>query len=289
MSFIHSLIATSYYPISISNRFFRFIRIMHNDRLRVIHYHDVSPQMMDPFEKQIHWLSRHWNFISPDQFAAMIKGEEPIRGPNLLLTFDDGYLSCRKIAERILNPLEIKALFFVSTAFINLNQNEDYQSFIKNNIFPEAVIETVPNHCYCRNLSWNDLRWLLKTGHSIGGHTHTHACLSKINNIEEMKNEIVKSADILENKLGIEINHFSFPFGTLASFNQQALEIARKRFNFIYTGFRGDNAINPPPWAIRRDCLNPNNSLNLIGSLLEGCTDCYYSKYLSQYESWNNS
>ena len=53
----------------------------------------------------------------------MISGSEPIQGNNLLITFDDGLISNRIVAEKVLNPLGINAIFFVVTDFIDINNN----------------------------------------------------------------------------------------------------------------------------------------------------------------------
>ena len=66
-----------------------------------------------------------------------------------------------------------------------------------------------------------------------------------------------------------------------------ALRVARKRFPFVYTGLRGNNTFKTPPWAIRRDAVQPYDSLNLIGTLLEGGADIQYSSSLKTYENWN--
>jgi hypothetical protein len=43
----------------------------------------------------------------------MISGNEPIQDNNLLITFDDGLISNRIVAEKILNPMGIKAIFLL--------------------------------------------------------------------------------------------------------------------------------------------------------------------------------
>ena len=70
-------------------------------------------------------------------------------------------------------------------------------------------------------------------------------------------------------------------------FNKNALEIARSRFPYIYTGMRGDNAKSMNPWAIRRDTIAIEDSLHLMGSLLEGLADFRYKKDFATYESWD--
>ena len=49
----------------------------------------------------LRWLARSWKFVSAEEFAALVSGDEPVRGRNLLLTFDDGFASNRRVAERV--------------------------------------------------------------------------------------------------------------------------------------------------------------------------------------------
>ena len=88
--------------------------------------------------------------------------------------------------------------------------------------------------------------------------------------------------------LNIQINHFSFSFGDLDSFNQQALKLAKSRYKFIYTAMRGNNAKHLNQLAIRRDTIAVNDSYNLTGSFLLGAADFVYEKKFNIYESWIN-
>ena len=283
MSLHHSILAAAYRPVHLSNDLLRYIGIKSDARLRVIHYHDIPLQEQKEFVKQIHYLSRYWKFVSPEEFSAMILGDAPIKGANLLLTFDDGFVSCRRVTEEVLNPIGIKALFFVVPAFVSLKENSDFYAFVERHIYPGCAI--VPNS---RSLTWDDLAWLLSTGHTIGSHTHTHARLANITNIKKLETEIIDSADLLEQKLNTKIEHFAFPFGNLKSFSRLGLEVARQRYKFIYTGMRGDNANGVFSWNLRRDDIKPHHSLNLIGSLLEGIADIRYTHNLSQIELWGD-
>lgn len=284
MSLIHSLLASAYPPLKLGNDLLRLVGAKSYARLRVLIYHNIAPQEQERFAAQLRWLARSWTFVSPQQFAAMMRGDAPIKGANLLLSFDDGLTSNRRVAEEVLNPMRIQALFFVMSAFVDLVARDDYRSFIARHIWPALPLEAVPDHW--RNMNWNDLVWLLETGHAIGSHTRTHARLSELKQANELEAEIIHSADVLEKKLGVKIEHFAYPFGNLTSFSPAALAIARQRFSFIYTGLRGENACGAPPWALRRDAIVPTNSFGLIGALLEGGADIRYARDLAQYESW---
>ena len=246
--------------------------------------HDIAPEEQDRFAAQLRWLARTWTFVSPQQFTAMMCGDEPIKGANLLLSFDDGFASNRNVVEDILNPMGIKALFFVSTAFVDLGEGEDCRAFILRHIVPGLNPEKAPAH-WC-NMTWDDLNFLQETGHTIGAHTRTHVRLSGLQQTNELETEIIDSADELESKLGVKIDHFAYPFGNLNSFSPEALALARRRFRFIHTAVRGDNACGAPPWALRRDGIIPANSFGLIGALLEGGADMRYARDIAQYEAW---
>ena len=80
-----------------------------NNKLRVLLFHYIPHAETKIFKEKLIWLKKYWNFIDPDTFNLMLKGEKKIIGNNLLLTFDDGYLSDYYITKEVLNPMGIKA------------------------------------------------------------------------------------------------------------------------------------------------------------------------------------
>lgn len=290
MSIYRKLLPITYYPLACMNKVSNIIKPFNNKKnakLRVLLFHDIAPDQYNIFRSQIEWLAKKWQFISPQDFAKALSGETVINKDSLLLTFDDGFSSDRVVVEDILNPLGIKGLFFVISEFAKLHIRTDQISFIQNNLYPASCGEQVPPHVDAlANMSFADLEYLIETGHTIGSHTATHARLSEINDHQTLVEEIVNSADFLEKKLGIKIEHFSYSFGNLNSFCAEALSIARKRFPYIYTGMRGDNSKPVQPWAIRRDTIAISDSLSLIGAFTEGAADFRYKKNLMEYESW---
>jgi peptidoglycan/xylan/chitin deacetylase (PgdA/CDA1 family) len=199
-----------------------------------------------------------------------------------LLTFDDGFISSRHAVDSVLNKLNIKALHFVVSEFVN-QTGDNWRDFVTKNIEPHMQPDEVPEHC--RNMNAEDLRHLIREGHSIGAHTANHARLSQLSGTELIK-EIIESADELEKLLSINVEHFAYTFGNLSSFSQEALAVARKRFQYIYTGFRGNNAQSPLSWAINRDSIKPEDSDNLTGAFLEGGADRLYAKDMEIFRSW---
>jgi len=289
MSLKHTLLSLSYGPLRIVHRARRAVRSDATGRLRAILFHDVPAEQRAAFRAQLEWLSRTWTFVSAEQFAGMISGSTPVIGDNLLLTFDDGFRSNRIVAEEILNPMGIRALFFIISGFAELENADQQRRFIAHNLYPPSSGAGVPgNLAGMGAMSHKDLRYLVDTGHTIGAHTATHARLSEVTDHGELEKEIIACANRLRDVLGVEIEHFAFGFGNLASFSPEALRVARTRFEYIYTGMRGDNTSDVPPWAIRRDALTPNDSLCLVGALTEGAADRRYRADLETYESWGS-
>jgi peptidoglycan/xylan/chitin deacetylase (PgdA/CDA1 family) len=284
MAYRHAAIASLYYVFKGVKEVRRSLGFSHANSLRVLLYHDIAPDDESRFAAQLRWLSQSWIFVSPERFAAMISGNEPVLGRNLLVTFDDGFASNRRVAERVLKPMGISALFFVVSDFVSQVGRDDARYFIAQHIRPGCNVDELPAHLY--NMSWCDLEALLEQGHSIGGHTRSHARLSQIDAEADLEAEIIASADTLARRLGVSIEHFAYTFGDLASFSPAALAVARRRFRLVYSGLRGDNAKHVSPFALRRDAVTAQDSNALLGGLSEGAADFFYTRSCARLDRW---
>ena len=284
MAHHHQILARLYPLLRITKAIGRPLGLTSSDRLRVLLYHDVAPYEESQFAAQLDWLRRTWTFVTPERFGAMMLGNEPIRGFNLLLTFDDGLASNRVVAEKVLNPLGIRALFFVVSDFTSIHDYQEARRFISKHIWPGTQADDLPEHWY--NMGWHDLEALLEQGHSIGGHTRTHARLSRIHSEEGLVHEIVASANTVEERLGAPVEHFAYTFGDLGSFSENALAVASLRFRFVYSGLRGENTCGVSPFTLRRDAITAQYSTALVGAFLEGAADFYYAGRCYQLGSW---
>lgn len=271
--------------------FFRVVRSVEKlfgyarrDRLRVLLYHDVAADQLDSFARQLRWLQRRWRIISPTLFTKMMSGEEPIVGQNVLLSFDDGFISNRAVAEEVLDPMNIRALFFVVSDFAVIEDRKDASNFISSKIYPNIDRADLPNNW--SNMRLADLEILLENGHVVGGHTKTHSRLSVLTAKEDLEREICGSAEDLERLLNVRVEHFAYPFGDLVSISPAALEIASKRFRFVYSGLRGDNTLSVSPHAIRRDAVTACDNTFLLGSFLEGGADFHYKQAGIKLDAW---
>jgi peptidoglycan/xylan/chitin deacetylase (PgdA/CDA1 family) len=178
----------------------------------------------------------------------------------------------------------IRALFFPVSDFVPIVDRDEARHFIARNIQPGCSIEKLPRHLF--NMSWSDLEALLEQGHGIGAHTRTHARLSEFRTEQELEGEIIASADSLARRLGVRIEHFAYTFGDLASFSPAAMAVSRRRFRFVHSGLRGDNASGVSPFALRRDAVTASDATALLGAFVEGMADFRYASSRARLAGW---
>ena len=126
--------------------FFYFKRIQNSiskkkihSNIRVLIYHDFKSDFeIKHFKDQILSLKKEYEFISPDEFEEYLNNK-PIKGEKILITFDDGFKSNRIVAEKVLNKLNIKALFFIISDFVGAKKNTSRYNSIMRNIYPNRI------------------------------------------------------------------------------------------------------------------------------------------------------
>ena len=239
--------------------------------------HDIPINQINYFKGLLVKLKKEHKFLNPEDFVSFIKGDSNIDKNYNMLTFDDGFYSNYIIAKEVLAPLGIKAIFFVSTEFIDSHNTDMQQNFIKQNIclgeFPSSM-----NIDEMKPMSWENLSELINMGHTIGSHTKNHLRLSKINEDSLLKEEIIASGNRIEEMLRIKVEHFAFPFGDIGSIDKKALDLIRKRYKYIYSGVRGQNSPGTNPFAIRREALDIENSYEYNSFIAGGGLSLYYWK-----------
>jgi len=256
------------------------------EQLRVITFHNILREEHDKFFNLIQYLKKNWNIITPDQFKNIINSKEiKISKKNILITFDDAFKSQKIVTEKFLDPLNIKALFFIVSDFVKISSQDEAHKFIKENFFKsqnkDNKIDLESN-----NMTLEDIRYLVSKGHTIGGHTKTHKQLSKIKNKNSLIEEIIESKKFLENQIEIKIEDFAYTFGDLASIDKASVDIIMKNFNYLYSGLRGNN-MNINRKIVRRDAVDMKEDFQIISAYLNGYVDLIYSKKLNKLEKWN--
>lgn len=237
-------------------------------------FHDIPKGDENKF-RNILILAQSMNpFISPNDFEAVMNGNKKLTQTHFLLTFDDGFYSNRIVAEKILKQLGIKAVFFVCSKFIGLPKDKAI-TFVNDCLFPESVQKYKFSEGKIA-MDWNDLKWLLKEGHSIGAHTANHVSLSSIQSEETYQSEVIESANLLEKILNVSIRWFAFPFGDISSINRESLQKIWQRYQFCFSGIRGANYPKTHPSVLRRESISLTDDYYDINMILKGAYAPFY-------------
>jgi len=118
-----------------------------------------------------------------------------------VLTFDDAHRSLLRLA-----ALDLPVAIFVPTDYVGMSDEV---------------------------LSWDELRALRDAGWTIGSHSRTHARMSwrfydedEAAHARRLDDEAARSREILEQKLGITVRDFAYPYGDFVPAARRAVERA---------------------------------------------------------------
>ncbi len=134
----------------------------------------------------------------------------------LTLTFDDGLKSQYEIAFKEMKDYKIRGTLFLLANWQGLFEGRELMSF-------------------------DNAKEMQNNGWEIGSHTLDHISLTILSD-EEMKEELKKSREILENE-GFEIKTIAFPFG---SYNKKVIEETKKDYLASRPMKDGFNSIENP-------------------------------------------
>lgn len=172
----------------------KYIEPCKNDtKVVVLNYHKVDNMNISlsvnpkDFDEQMAYLKEEgYSTISPEQLIDNLENGTSLPDKPLIITFDDGYLDNYTNAYPILKKYGFTATIFVVTDFISSDP---------------------------RFMTWDQVRELSNAGFSIGSHTMQHKSLTEIKE-EEIRKELIGSAQALEYQLGKKVSYFAYPTGT---------------------------------------------------------------------------
>ena len=232
--------------------------------------HNIPPEHYEWANQVIGHIKAKYGFLDPGN--VMFGGRQHPSSPRVLLTFDDGFASHRHVVEEVLEPLGVRGLFFISHDFIGLSKAEAH-SFAQRHFYPSRKIVASDGDATAMN--WQDLEWLISKGHTLGAHTFMHDALADLP-LDRQREEIIASADRLEQRLGYPIRQFAYPFGSLASIDENSVDFARERFDLAYSNIRGMLGESPSSHFLFRQNLVPGSPMWMVDAMIEGRLDWRY-------------
>lgn len=167
---------------------------------------DKNAVSEEAFTAQLGYLQKHnYSILSLTQAIDILDGKEPAPPRAVLLTFDDGYTNNLSVALPLLQAYGMVATLFVISAYVGQNNRWN------------------PKACYDVNhMTWDELHLWQKAGCAIGGHTHTHLCMTRLN-VLEVYDEVTRCKQLLEEHLQSPLRAFSYPYGAYNALTRHAV------------------------------------------------------------------
>ena len=187
------------------------VAILFYHRIADSHLNDWSMSSRD-FVLQLDWLQEHFDIVTLEEAQRRIRSTHNDR-PTVAITFDDGYAENSAVAIPELVRRNLPATYFVATNFMKTGEPFPHDQ--------QRGVPLTPN-------TIDDLRHYASLGIELGAHTKSHANCGQITDVDRLRDEIVGSAQQLEQWCRVPIRYFSFPYGMPENTNQLAVDVVRE-------------------------------------------------------------
>jgi peptidoglycan/xylan/chitin deacetylase (PgdA/CDA1 family) len=144
------------------------------------------------FREQMNWLASKGIPVVPLEQICDKPGA-------VAITFDDGFRNFFDDALPVLQQHRFPATVFVVTRFCGAWN--DWPSQPRTNGIPKLEL-----------MSWEQVRQVARTGIGIGCHTGTHPYLSRLS-AGDLEQELHSSRAEIEQRIGLPVNTFAYPYG----------------------------------------------------------------------------
>ena len=149
------------------------------------------------FAEQMAFLAERYRPVTLDDAVELLKAPSPPDGnPPICVTFDDGTADFVDEALPELERYRVPATLYVATKFVDEGID-----------FPDNG----------RPASWGGLKDAVSTGLvTVGSHTHSHRLLDRVDG-STAADELDRSIELIEERLGIACEHFAYPKALIGS------------------------------------------------------------------------
>ncbi|MBI5211707.1 MAG: polysaccharide deacetylase family protein [Elusimicrobia bacterium] len=182
------------------------------------------------FRRQMEWLKKNgFTTLTFTQLKNAEEGTSLMPAKPALVTFDDGYADNHELAFPVLAELGMKGNIFLV-----------WDTVGRHNAWHDPASEP-----WLRMLTWRQIDEMRVSGViEFGSHTVTHPNLARLS-LEDAGWELRESKKRLEDKLGLPMVGFAYPYGA-GAYDPAVRALARE------AGYRYDfsirQGISPLPW-----------------------------------------
>jgi peptidoglycan/xylan/chitin deacetylase (PgdA/CDA1 family) len=182
------------------------------------------------FERQMRYLRRNCLVVSLDE-VAQIATRRAARHANrdvVAITFDDGYRDTYEFAYPVLRRFELPATVYLPARYVETQCPFDFGGF------RQSPVEQRP-----KPMTWEMAASMMHSGLiTFGGHTATHADLSRVGADDAMR-ELEECDQLIEQRLGAAPRHFAYPWGW---WSPETERLVAARYSTVTLGGPGKNA-----------------------------------------------
>lgn len=198
------------------------------------------------FEQQMKYLKENgYRVISMADLEGFLAYRRAIPSKAVVINLDDGYRSTYDIAYPILKKYGFRAALFIYTDFIGASSN---------------------------SLTWEQLQEMKADGFEVGSHSLSHCDLTKKREgegdeqyTERIRKELVRSKEILDEKLSQNTAYFAFPYG---EYNHHVLRMCEEAgYRLALSVTRGGNPFFSDPLVLRRDQILRKDMESFVNTL----------------------
>lgn len=205
---------------------------------------------LENFDKQMQYLKSYCNVIPFHLLYDILLKNAPVPANSVVITFDDGFKSFYELAYPVLRKYGLPATCFLVTSFL-----DDVQGNF---------------------MGWDDVGEIVKDGLvEIGSHTTSHRSLPSLDE-NRLRLELQESKTLLEEKLGIAVRFFSYPYGTLSHFNDLCSRaVGECGYDLACTAVNGLNWQSTDPYRLKRTKVECGDTMATFKRILQGALDVY--------------
>ena len=205
-------------------------------RVPILMYHQIGPPLEgvpacqdhvtpQQFERQIQAILEAGYRVIP--LSTLIRKLQEDAAPDLrrsvVLTFDDGFRGQFIHAYPVLRRRRLPATLFVVAGYLGKDV------FFRHLSASGAAARGGPLPPAWLPLSWDEVREMARHGVTIGSHSLSHRSLGVLSGAE-VEMEVHRSKEVLEERLGVPVELFAYPFGSQAygDFHSSHAELLRR-------------------------------------------------------------